>query len=140
MSGDARRRGWNDEQRKTLARGGEALKNVGKLAGAWLFGNARQAHKTERAVVEGLQEKLEELEAVDRRQNAITVGGEPIDEEFDADDGEDLAAVNRIECIDCQTTVGSTCPTATLDPQAVQRFAREHAGHNLNLVRPKKVP
>ena len=139
MRRESKEKGWNDEQRKTLARGGEALKNVGKLTAAWLFGTARQAGEAQRAIVDGVEEKLGEFEQAELREEAITVGAEAVDEDLD-DEVEAPEPLNRIECVDCQTFVGAISPTTTFDSRAIERFAREHAGHRLNRVRPRQRP
>jgi hypothetical protein len=139
MSGQ-KQRGWNDEQRRTLARGGEALKKVGELGFSWLFGTSGEADKAKKEITEGLGEKVEELRQAHRRENSITVAGELVDVDEDLESGDPDGFLNRIECLTCQTMVGAVSRTAIFDARAIRRFAREHEGHDLRRVRPTKEP
>src|SRR5258708_3938629 len=132
MSGQ-KDRGWNDEQRKTLARGGEALRRVGEIGFSWLFGTRGDGDNPEKEIADGLGEKVDEIRQSRRREGAITVAGEPVEDE-DPESGHGDGALNRIECRTCQTMVGAVSPTATFDPRAIRKFAEEHQGHHLNRV------
>ena len=78
-----KRRGWNDEQRKTIARGASALKGVASLLGPIFGGTKREAREQLERVADEVEERFERNQAA---RGAIDTEGEDV---LDCDDSED---------------------------------------------------